>query len=436
LPRVGVCIYWIFDIVRPQVMFGWAGPDGSFSEVIAIATIIGWAFKGFGSWHFGRGRLLFILFAANLLWVLVSAAAAPDHAIALGFVQPQLKRSILFIIAVTSVQSVRQLKQLAWVLVGSAGFVAFDLNMRYLGGSNEANTVGYAGMDNNCLAISMLTCLGVAVFLGLYTRPWWEKALAFGSALLIGHTVLLTFSRGGMLGLIVAGVAAVVVAPKRPRYLLAIGAAIMLALTLAGPEVRARFMTSLAGEEERDFSAQSRVELWMDCVTIMKKYPWFGAGPDHFGIVVQEFGWPEGKEAHSLWLQMGAEIGVPGALFLLLFYVTAIVRLWPLARPGAGTDAERWTANAACMVVTSLAGFIVSVQFVTMEGLETPLYVAAIALGTLSVLARPQRTEAAEAAPVPNATVRYRRIHASPAASMTQRSVNARSAGTRLLRQP
>ncbi len=234
-PFVGVCIYWIFDIVRPQVMFGWAGPDGSFSEVIAIATIIGWAFKGFGTWHFGRGRLLFILFAANLLWVLVSAAAAPDHAIALGFVQAQLKRSILFIIAVTSVQSVTQLRQLAWVLVGSAGFVAFDLNIRYLGGSNDANAIGYAGMDNNCLAISMLTCLGVAVFLGLYTRPWWEKALAFGSALLIGHTVLLTFSRGGMLGLIVAGVAAVVVAPKRPRYLLAIGAAIVLALVAGGP---------------------------------------------------------------------------------------------------------------------------------------------------------------------------------------------------------
>jgi probable O-glycosylation ligase (exosortase A-associated) len=385
-PFVGVCVYWMFDIVRPQYMFAWAGAQGSFSEIIALGTVAGWAFKRFGTWQFGRGKIVVALFAANGVWVLLSALFAPDHAVALGFVVEQLKRTLMFTIAVTTADSFRRVEQLAWVLVGSAGYLSFELNMRYFGGANEAQRFGYGGMDNNSLAISLVTCLGVAVFLGLSARRSWQKGLALGSAALIAHTILLTFSRGGMLGMIVAGIAAVVVIPKKPRYLVPMAAAVMLVLSLAGPEVRARFMTSFAEDQSRDYSAQSRVDLWMDCLEIMKKYPIFGAGPDHFGLVVAEFGWSPGKEAHSLWLQLGAEIGIPGVLLLLLFYLAIVRRVWPLRRNDGTTAADHWMRNTAFMVVTSLAGFMFSVQFVTMEGLETPLYVAAIAVGTLRLV--------------------------------------------------
>jgi O-antigen ligase len=380
-PFVGVCIFWLFDIVRPQYLFSWAGLQGDFSQTIAIATIAGWVLKRFGNWNLGRGKLIFGLYIANGVWVILSALAAPDHDVALPFVIEQVKRTLMFTIAVTTADSLKRMERLAWVMTASAGYVGFELNMRYFEGSNEAHRLGYAGMDNNCLAISMVTCLGVAVFLGLYVRAWWQKAIALTAAAFIGHTVLLTFSRGGLLGLIVAGAAALAVIPKRPRYLVPIGAGALLAVALTGAEVRDRFMTSFS--EERDFSAQSRVDLWLDCITVMQAYPLLGAGPDHFPLIADEFGWPEGKEAHSLWLQVGAEIGIPGVLFLLLFYLTAMRRLWPLARGSAGTDDERWIRCAACMVVTALAGFIVSVQFVTMEGLETPLYVAALAIVTL-----------------------------------------------------
>ena len=199
-PFVGVCVYWIFDVVRPQYMFAWAGTQGHFSEIIAIATLIGWAFKGFGTWNLGRGRMIFALFIANGLFVLLSAAVAPHQDLALAFVIEQLKRTLLFTIAITTADSVRRVNQLAWVLTGSAGYLALELNLRYLGGFNEAQVFGYGGMDNNSLAISLLACFGVALFQGFHSRVWWQKAIAFGSAALISHTVLLTFSRGGMLG--------------------------------------------------------------------------------------------------------------------------------------------------------------------------------------------------------------------------------------------
>jgi probable O-glycosylation ligase (exosortase A-associated) len=390
-PFWGVCAYWIFDVVRPQYLFAWAGPEGSFSEMIAVATLIGWSFRRFGNWQFGRGRGIVIVLLAHCCWTLLSALAAPDQAAAQAYMGELAKRTSLFLLAVTLADSPRRVRTLVWVLVGSAGYVALELNLRYLAGVNEAKDIGYGGMDNNSLAISLVTCIGPAVFLGFYMKQWWLKAAAWGAAALIGHTILLTFSRGGLLGLIVAGCAAVMIVPKRPRYLLVLAIVVGLGLRLAGPELRDRFATTFASGSERDESAEGRIELWMSCLEVMSRYPLLGVGPDHFPLIAAEFGWPKGKEAHSLWLQLGAETGVPALFFLGLFYGLAVRQLWAMRRRKTDHDDEIWNQQVAFMVVTSLCGFIVSAQFVTMEGLETPMYMTAVAVATLRVVRPPVR---------------------------------------------
>jgi O-antigen ligase len=380
-------VYWILDIVRPQFMFGWAGAQGAFSQIVALATIAGWAVKGFGTWRFGRGRPIVVLMIGYFVWSGLSALAASNGSVALGFMTEQSKRVLMFIIAVTLVDSPSRVKTLIWVVAGSAGYLAFEMNLRYFGGFNEIQLLGYGGMDNNSMALAMVTCLAPAVFVGLYAKPLWQKALAFGAAAFIGHAILLTFSRGGMLGLLVSGVGAFIVLPKRPRYLMPMFLAFLIALRFTGPELRGRYSTAFAQEQDLDYSAQSRLELWTDCLKVMEKYPLLGAGPDHFGIIAPEFGWPAGKEAHSLWLQVGAELGVPAMVLLVLFYGLTIVRLWPVRR--AGGDTDPWRTVVAFIAITSLTGFAAASQFVTMEGLETPMYIAVIAVGTL----RQTRTE-------------------------------------------
>jgi hypothetical protein len=257
-PFVGVCVYWFFDIVRPQYMFAWAGADGSYSQVIALATIVGWAAKGFGDWSFKRSRIIIAFFVASTLWTVLSAAGASNQEVATAYLEPLFKRAIMFTIAVTTVTTAARLRTAAWVIVGGAGYVSLELNLAYLGGFNHARQLGYGGMDNNSLAISLVTCLGVALIMALYSPRLWQKAAALGSAAAIAHTVLLTFSRGGMLGMIVAGAAAFVILPKRPKYLAALGGTVILSLTFAGPEVRERFASSFSEGSERDWSAQSR----------------------------------------------------------------------------------------------------------------------------------------------------------------------------------
>jgi O-antigen ligase len=202
----------------------------------------------------------------------------------------------------------------------------------------------------------------------------------------MAHSIMFAFSRGGMLALLVIGVVTFLLLPKEPKHYLLFALAALLAFRLAGPEVRDRFMTAFADKQERDESAQSRLDIWADCWTVIQENPVFGVGPDHWGILAPRFGWKEGKEVHSLWLQTAAEMGFIGLGLLVSFYGTCIWLLWPLAmRPTPGSDP--FLAAAARMVIAALAGFATSATFVTVEGLEIPYYIVLLGAGALRLSA-------------------------------------------------
>ena len=115
-------------------------------------------------------------------------------------------------------------------------------------------------MDNNCVAIAMVSGLGLAFFLGMGSRTWWQKGIAFGSAAFMGHVILFSFSRGGILSMALTGCMAFALIPKKPQHYLAFGLALLLAIRLAGPEVRERFFTAFEQSEggTREASASSR----------------------------------------------------------------------------------------------------------------------------------------------------------------------------------
>src|SRR5947209_4772375 len=125
----------------------------------------------------------------------------------------------------------------------------------------------------------------------------------------MAHVVLFSMSRGGMLALIITGIVGFILTPREVKSYGALAVAVVAVLYLAGPSVRERFVTVFADKQERDASAESRLHLWRDNWDLMLKYPVFGVGPHQWPEVAPQYGWPKGKEGHSLWLQIGAELG-------------------------------------------------------------------------------------------------------------------------------
>lgn len=398
-PYYGFLIYVCFSIIRPESLWHWSVPQGNYSRIIAIAFLIGWALSGFGNWSLGRARRPALALGCFLVWAAICTMFCEFPAIGVRFLENMAKIILPALAALTLIKSRRDIYLLAWTIVGSCGYLAYDLNISYFDGYNRLQDVGFGGMDNNALTIGLVTGVGFSFFLGLSETNAWRRYLAFAAAAFMTHAVMFSYSRGGMLGLTVVGLATVVLIPKTQRNIRFLLFGLVVGSLMAGPSVWERFSSisknTLSGAQasEVEWSAESRLHLWKICLVMTSEAPILGKGPDHFPLLVHRYPvtadlkkqFAMGKEAHTLWLQIMAELGILGLAFLASYYGFTMLALRDYLRED-NFDSQGLTAGAtARMVGVALAGFIVSAQFVTLEGLELPYYVTLVGLGSLKV---------------------------------------------------
>lgn len=399
-PYYGFLVYVGFSIIRPESLWHWSVPPGNYSRILAIALLIGWAIGGMGNFSLGGARLPVLALVGYFAWAGVCTVFCEFPEVGINFLSNMGKIVLPAIVGLSLINSRRDIFLLSWTIVASLGYVAYDLNMSYFGGFNRLQEVGFGGMDNNSMTIGLVTGVGFAFFLGLSETVWWRRWTAFVAAAFMTHAVFFSFSRGGMLGLIVVGLATLLMIPKTPKNLWMVAIGSISAMTMAGPQVLERFgsitKNSMAGvqEEEIEESAESRLHLWGICIRMIAESPIVGKGPDHFIKYVQNYPvntpkglitYPQGKEAHTLWLQIAAEIGLPGVGFLGGYYGLTLLGLWKFTRLDKSDSMGLTPGATARMVWSALVGFVISAQFVSLEGLELPYYVAVVGLGSIKI---------------------------------------------------
>lgn len=401
-PYLGLLAYVCFAIIKPPSMWYWAGLfpppfNIGYDQIIAVAMLLGWLFKGTGDWKLGRASGVTLCLVGFFLWGVAGWACADQRSVAWSYVVAQAKIVLPFLVGVTLIDSVSRLKQLAWVMALSQGYLAYELNLSYYAGYNRVAAEGFAHMDNNCVAVAMVAGVGLALFLGISERRIWLKALAFLSAVLMAHTVMFSWSRGGMLGLIVVAVVSFFLIPRKPVHYAYFLLLLAVGWMLAGDQVRDRFMTVFVDPHERDASSKTRLEYWGYCLNTMQKHPFMGCGPGQWPMECQRRG-VKLIYGHNVWLQCGAELGIPGLLLLLSFYGLCIVRLWPMTRRRAKIP-DPWLAHVARMVIASIVGFVVAGSFVSLVGLELPYYVVMLGAAALKFASFPPKEQLSEPHP-------------------------------------
>lgn len=384
-PLVGLTIYIHYAILKPESLWFWSvgarGP-GRYSFVVAMGMLVGWAIRGFGDWRLGRAGIVVAMLVMFLSWVSLGYFFAEHPELVKSFVTSLLKIVLPFLVGISLLQRQQDIRWLAWAIVLTQGYLALDFNRSYYQGVNRIVLEAYGGFDNNCIAAAMIVSTFLAFFLGLAEKRWPLKLMAFAATGLMLHTIMFSFSRGGLLGLIAGGVVAFFTIPKSFKTNLVFIIALLLALRLAGPEVRQRFMTTFVDPQQRDRSARSRVEQWQACLRSLRDNPFLGVGANHWPLRSEQMGLPR-MHAHSLWLETGAEMGIPGLVFLIGFYGLTIWRLWQLVKQCPNLDP--WSQYMCRGVITALAGFAVAVSFISVVWLEIPYYTALLGAALLRV---------------------------------------------------
>src|SRR5436309_1937116 len=116
-PFTGLLVYVAFAILRPQTLWYWSVPAGNYSRIVAIALLAGWGLSGFGRWDFGRARGVVIALLGYWAWLVVAALPAPDQGRAWAYLESMSKGFLPCLVAITLIDSVAKLRQLAWVIV-------------------------------------------------------------------------------------------------------------------------------------------------------------------------------------------------------------------------------------------------------------------------------------------------------------------------------
>jgi probable O-glycosylation ligase (exosortase A-associated) len=198
----------------------------------------------------------------------------------------------------------------------------------------------------------------------------------------------MTYSRGAMLSL-------AVIVPHlllRSRHRVKLGLVLVvfgliLVPIMAGPEIRARFLT--IKDHEVDASANSRKAAWRAAWQMAVENPILGVGLRNSPVFSHEYGADsEGRVIHSQYFQIVADNGFVGLALFLLIFVTAWLSLRRCRQlASVRTDPEaHWIAAMANGVECSLGLYAFGTIFLSTETCELPwlLQLLAAQLGVVS----------------------------------------------------
>jgi len=262
----------------------------------------------------------------------------------------------MFIVLVNVVRTEKRLKALlllvlsATVLLSIAALNDYRTGALVLGGQRIEGAIGNLFDNPNDLALHLVTFLPIVIGLGLGSRFLFGKLFYFLVALSVVGATVVTFSRGGFLGLIAVAGTLVWKLGKQQRFLVGVltVALVVLFLILAPGAYRQR-ITNVS-----DDSADARTGELMRSLYLAVRHPLVGVGMDNFVVYSNTE-----HATHNAYTQVASELGFPATVVYILFLVAAIRRVRRFADPGVWDTKKRSLGYLAIGVEASLIGYVV-----------------------------------------------------------------------------
>lgn len=408
-PYFGILMWnWVAVFNPHRFTYGFAY-NFPVAYVIALPTIAGLLFtRKINRDIFTRETvfliMLWIWFGVTMFYAttvpLFSLHIAPGMA-QLVRVSKVLLVTFLTILLVTSRE---RLRNLYLVLALSIGVLAIKGAMFGLrtGGENRVWGPPESFLaDNNDLALATNMTLPILFFLAAEEKRRWLKILLRIAFVCGIFSVLLSYSRGGLLGLII--VLGAIAMTSRHKILTAafVVCCGLLVFSYAPGKWMERMGNFYHGDIDR--SAQGRLNAWEFAIVLTKHYPITGGGfetftPDLFQRYTPElfFAGP-----HSIYFETLGEQGYVGLALFLGLLGSCWFTLFRIARRAKRIKALRWAGPYAYMLGASLLAYMVSGAFLPRAYFDY-FYTLVATVIILNILCKREvaALKAAESAPI------------------------------------
>jgi O-antigen ligase len=317
-----------------------------------------------------------------------------------------IKTALVVVVVVLAIRSRGDVERLMLAYFASAALYAAVVFVRMPGGGGRIQS--FYMYDANDYAAYAVT----AIPLGLYFLRRGHSTLlrlaALGGTSLLMLTFLRGQSRGGFLALVGCALAMLIFyrSVSLGKRVLITAVSVAVFMSLAGPQYLARIETIWKGEEDYNRTSETgRLEVWKRGIGYMVARPVFGVGAGQFGTAEGRLSPHASRQtygmgvkwgvAHNTYIQIGAELGVPGILFFLLFLYATLRRLLPIVY-GQGNSA-RSPPGQAQTLLASMGGFLIGAMFLSLAYYPMFYILAAMAMG----MTKGGSDEAAQQRPTP-----------------------------------
>jgi putative inorganic carbon (HCO3(-)) transporter len=393
--------------------------------------------------------LTFILMLAFLAILLLTSIGVPGPEIARERISTYiLEGLLLYWLVINSVRHVSSLRAVLWTLVGAGALVGGLSIFQEVTGSFEQEFGGLAQRnyeylmlrerleadpDNaelrelvnsytggrsprangpldepNYFAQTLVMLLPLAVFLIRTASSRRLRMIAIVSALAVAGGVVVTYSRGAFVS--VAGLAVIAVALRwiRPSHFLAGALALLLAFPFVAPDYLMQRVESLSRAvsviessraREADVAVRGRVTQMIAALQAWRDHAVVGVGPGQYApfysVEYQQMD-PRFKikdirvtrRAHSLYLEMAAELGVVGLSLFLAIVFSTMRNLWRCRQRMQAEDAD--AADLATAFLLSLLGFLSTAVFLSFSYERYLWFILAVSGAALSIAGGPR----------------------------------------------
>lgn len=283
-----------------------------------------------------------------------------------AFIDPFIKVVLMFIVIVNSVRTMPRLRWMMYLGLAVSCVLSVNALQDYRAGRftvegyRVAGTIGNMFENPNDLAVHLGTMIPIALALMFSARGLLRKIPYLAcAALLVGATVV-TFSRGGFLGMTAAALVLAWKIGRRNRF--AVIALMLLAavslLVLAPGNYANRLLSIYDSSRDAVGSSTARRELlWRSIYTSLMN-PLFGIGMGNFHIVsIRE------APSHNSYTQVSAELGMAAMVIYTMFIVTPIRRLRQIERATFAARRGSQFYYLAAGLQASLVSYMVSSFF-------------------------------------------------------------------------
>jgi putative inorganic carbon (HCO3(-)) transporter len=328
IPYLGLLPYVVILYARPEEM-GVLPAFLHVERVVALSLVVAVIFSAMAG---RRPRLP----ASRLNWAMIGIlavilAGAPfafwrgeTFATALDFA----RLCFLYFAIILLVNDLRRVRALLWVILivwawhGAAAWTGYHEGTTvYVGEQHVVRAMGRTSRFGGANTLGYLLVVGLCFVVGLFRA---ERSLLARAALVVIGALcfggaLVTGSRTALVGVVFLALIAVW---QSRRKLLVAGVAVALLSIgwLMVPQgLRSRYETIRTYNTEVTWTG--RQHGWMVGVRMFLDHPIFGVGAGNFGSARHALYEPSWMNAHSVYTQVAAELGLPGIICFAAFVV-------------------------------------------------------------------------------------------------------------------